>query len=98
MTEIKNNVPHQDQSGLPSITLTHQNFREIAFSKQCLEDVTILRKIDDEPWQVIARSTRFPYTDSDMFDRPVRLKYHLKSVLPDGATDDYYLEASLNEG
>ena len=95
MTQVRNNAPHQNQRDLPSITLTPENFREVKFSKPCLDDLTTLRKVDDGSWQVIARNTRFPYTDSDQFDHPVHLEYHIKSVHSDGTTDDYYLKASL---
>jgi hypothetical protein len=37
--------------------------------------VTILRKVGDQAWQVIANEVHTPYIDSEKFDLPVLLLY-----------------------
>lgn len=49
--------------------------REISFRKECLEPVTISRKINDQAWKEVAKNVRTPFVDSDKFQTPVTLHY-----------------------
>lgn len=96
MTEIRNNAPQQDRENSVSITLTEQKARKIEFRKPCLDSLTILRKINDGNWQILAKDVRLPFIDDETFEDPVHLEYHIKLYHTDRTTDDYYLKSSIH--
>jgi hypothetical protein len=73
MTEIKD-ILHIKKNHNFKILIVPEG-RKVYFEKDCLETVTILRKVGDQAWQVIANEVHAPYIDSEKFELPVLLLY-----------------------
>lgn len=73
MTEIKDILSLRKDHGL-NVLLVPQG-RKLYFDKECLEEVTIQRKVNDGEWAVLAKNIRTPYIDGERFTSSVVLKY-----------------------
>ena len=49
--------------------------RKLYFEKECLEDVTIYRRVDDGNWDVLATHARAPVIDKEPFPQTAKLPY-----------------------
>ncbi|MBT1701801.1 hypothetical protein [Chryseosolibacter indicus] len=73
MTEIKTILPLTSQHQL-EIELIGED-RKLFFKKECLEYVTIYRKVNDDNWLQIVKNARAPFVDSETFIKPVHIEY-----------------------
>lgn len=51
--------------------------RQLYFQKECLEPVSVFRKVNDDYWENIAKGVRPPYTDSKEINSPAKIEYKL---------------------
>jgi hypothetical protein len=75
MTKAVNILPVNNEHGFE--ILVTSGGRKLIFKKECLENVTILRKIDEGKWQAIAQNARTPYTDSDVISPSAHIEYKI---------------------
>lgn len=88
MTSVSTEHPY----GLPYIELTGKG-RKISFRKDCLEDVAILRKVNEGEWEKLVKNTRSPYVDEESFPTGTKLSYVIE--LNSGSNRRYEVEARL---
>lgn len=89
MTSISIEHPY----GIPKIELVDKG-RKISFQRDCLEEVTIMRKVNDGEWETLAERIRSPYVDEDGFTKGTKLSYAIE-LEPDGRKKLYKLEVRL---
>lgn len=51
--------------------------RQLHFEKECLESVSVFRKVNDGDWKNIAKGVRTPYTDPLQINSPATIEYKL---------------------
>ena len=68
--------------------------RKLYFNKECLEPVTIQRKVNEGKWEMISKNSRTPYIDDEPFDSPVVLAY--KAVFEKQDRYEDIVEVHLN--
>lgn len=75
MTDFKDvlsvNNPHELR-----VLLTSEG-RQLYFQKECLEPVSVFRKVNDDKWENIAKGIRPPYTDLLEINSPAKIEYKL---------------------
>ncbi len=88
MTDVSTDHPNN----LPYIELTAKG-RHISFRKECLGEVKIYRKVNEESnWKMLIQDTRTPFVDTENFPDGTRLSYAIELDL-DGKMHRYELEA-----
>lgn len=75
MTGVKN-IPSSLKSQRFHIELIPEG-RKIYFEKECLEPVSVLRKVNAGNWEVIAKQVRTPHFDTAKIKGPSTLEYKL---------------------
>ena len=75
MTEIKDTLSLKENEQF-KVLLTEEG-RKIYFAKECLDEVTVLRRINEEPWKEISRDVRTPFFDTDKISTPAYVEYKL---------------------
>ena len=73
MTEVKDSITGKNDHDLKVLIVPEG--RKLYFIKECLDAVTIHRKVDDGEWTIISKNTRTPYIDDEQFNPPVVLAY-----------------------
>lgn len=56
------------------VVVTNQG-RKVYFEKDCLERVTVLRRINGGEWKEIAKDIRTPFVDTDVIANPADIEY-----------------------
>ena len=51
--------------------------RQLHFQRECLESVSVLRKVNDGEWKDIAKGVKTPYTDPLQINSPAKIEYKL---------------------
>ena len=83
MTQTKDTLQIKGKHGFKALPV--QEGIKLYFEKECLEDVTIIRRVNEGEWQVLAEGARTPYIDTERFNKPVKLLY--KAVFKN---EEYY--------
>ena len=89
MTDVRTNHPN----GIPYIELTEEG-RKISFRKECLGNVKIFRKVNEEDRKKLIQDTRTPFVDTEKFPEGTVLSYTIE-LDQDGEKHEYQLEARL---
>ena len=89
MTDVRTNHP----IGIPYIELTEEG-RKISFRKECLGNVKIFRKVNEEDRKMLIQDTRTPFVDTEDFPEGTVLSYTIE-LDQDGEKHEYQLEARL---
>ena len=89
MTNVKTGHP----SHLPYIELTDKG-RKISFRRDCLEEIEIQRKVNEQDWKLLVKNIRTPYTDEESFPDGTKLSYSIK-LTENGEEKEYILDARL---
>ncbi len=92
MTEVKDSISAREDHSLKVLLIPEG--RKLYFQKECLEAVTIQRKVNDGYWEVISKNTRTPYVDGDQFKVPVTLAY--KAIYEKQGRQEDVVEVHLN--
>lgn len=92
MTEIKDKDTRRKDQDLK--VLLAPGGRQLYFTKECVEAVTIHRKVNDGDWEIISKNTHPPYIDDDQFDLPVVLAY--KAVFEEQRRSENVVEVHLS--
>lgn len=89
MTNVSTELPY----GIPYIELTDRG-RRISFQKDCLEDVSIIRKVNEGEWEKLSTHIRSPYINEEAFPEGTKLSYNI-DLTPANSNRRYQLEARL---
>lgn len=54
-----------------------EEWKKMFFSKECVEKITILRRIHKGEWQTIGKDVRAPFLDSDQISTPAEISYKI---------------------
>lgn len=73
MTNTSTNHPQH----IPYIELTEEG-RKISFRKDCLDEVEIYRKVNENDWELLIKDIRTPYTDQEEFPAGTLLSYSIR--------------------
>ena len=92
MTEIKDTDATRKDHDLKVLLVPEG--RKLYFSKDCLEAVTIQRKVNDGEWEIITKNTRTPYIDGEQFNSTVVLTY--KAIFEKQNQYENVVEVHLN--
>jgi hypothetical protein len=87
MTQISTEHPQH----IPYIELTEQG-RKISFRKECLEEIEIRRKVNENDWSPLAKNIRTPYIDEEDFPSGTKLSYAIRIGEQE---NDYILDLKL---
>jgi hypothetical protein len=47
------------------------------FDKECLERITVLRRVNEGEWQTIGKNIRAPFLDRDEVQAPAEISYKI---------------------
>ena len=89
MTDVSTDHP----SGIPYIELVEQG-RKISFRRDCLGEVKIYRKINDEDWKLLIQQVRTPYVDAEDFPSGTTISYAIE-LDQENKKNKYNLEVRL---
>lgn len=89
MTDSSTNHP----SHIPYIELTDQG-RKISFRKDCLDEVEIYRKVDENEQELLVKNIRTPYIDQEEFPAGTHLSYAIR-LTSAGDEKPYELDVRL---
>ena len=73
MTQVKDSISTRKGGSLKVLLIPKG--RKLYFDKECLETVTIHRKVNDGEWEIVSKNTQTPYIDRERFDLSVVLAY-----------------------
>lgn len=73
MTDVSTDHPY----GIPYIELVEQG-RKISFQRDCLGEVKIYRKVNEEDWNLLIQQTRTPYVDTEEFPSGTKISYKIE--------------------
>jgi hypothetical protein len=75
MTDIKNVLSLTEDQPF-KILLTDAG-RKLYFDKECLEKITILRRVNEGEWITIGKEVRAPFLDIDEIPTPAEITYKI---------------------
>lgn len=78
---------------IPYIELTDEG-RKISFRKDCLDEVEIYRKVDENERELLIKNIRTPYIDQEEFPAGTQLSYSIRLV-SSGEEKPYELDVRL---
>lgn len=92
MTQVKDSIFAVKDHSLKVLLVPEG--RKLYFDRECLDAVTIHRKVNDGEWEIVSKNTRAPYIDEEQFDSPVVLAY--KAVFEKQDRSENVVEVNLN--
>lgn len=73
MTNVSTDHPNH----IPYIELTEEG-RKISFRRDCFGEIEILRKVNDQNWELLVKEVRTPYIDEEKFPPGTKLTYSIR--------------------
>jgi hypothetical protein len=91
MTELKNTFSI-GKKGQFKVPLTDEG-RQVYFEKDCMDEVTVLRRINSGRWTEIGKDVRTPFFDPEKIPEPAEIEY--KVIFKNGENNHEVVKVHL---